>query len=100
MIALSCPDMRFMHQTEEEATLEVDDLASHALILYNDDVNTFEHVIESLVKICQHEVTQAEQVAWIVHTKGKCDVKHGPFVKLDPLCRKLINRGLSAQIEE
>lgn len=92
--------MRCMTETEEEVEHKIDDVSRNALILYNDDHNTFDHVIESLVEICQHEVTQAEQVAWIVHTKGKCDVKHGPIEKLHPICRKLVDRGLSAQIEE
>ena len=91
--------MRFMHETQEDVEVLLDEDASNAIILYNDDVNTFDHVIESLVDICRHSSVQAEQVAWIVHTKGKCDVKHGTFDKLHPMCRKLQDRGLSAVIE-
>lgn len=91
--------MRFMHETQEEVEVQIDEEASSAIILYNDDVNTFEHVIECLIDVCRHTSVQAEQVAWIVHTKGKCDVKHGTFDKLHPLCRKLQDRGLAAVIE-
>lgn len=91
--------MSTIHQTEEEVEQDVIDVADHSIILYNDDVNTFDHVILSLVQVCQHTEIQAEQVAWIVHTKGKCDVKHGEFEKLNPICRKLQDKGLSAVIE-
>ncbi|EFS97971.1 ATP-dependent Clp protease adaptor protein ClpS [Capnocytophaga ochracea F0287] len=70
------------------------------LILYNDDVNTFDHVIDTLVKVCHHTFEQAEQCAIIVHFKGKCDVKSGSYSFLKPLCTALLNAGLSAEIEE
>lgn len=69
-----------------------------SLLLYNDDVNTFDYVIETLVEICGHEYMQAEQCAYIVHYKGKCDVKHGSYEKLEPLCGELLRRGLTAKI--
>jgi ATP-dependent Clp protease adaptor protein ClpS len=69
------------------------------LVLYNDDHNTFEHVINCLVEYCKHDVYQAEQCAWIVHTKGKCAVKSGEYALLEPLCTALLDKGLSAQIE-
>lgn len=69
-----------------------------ALILYNDDFNTFDFVIETLVEICEHEYVQAEQCAYIVHYKGKCDVKHGSYEKLEPVCKELLRRGLTAKI--
>ena len=70
------------------------------LILYNDDVNTFDHVIDTLVKVCHHTFEQAEQCAIIVHFKGKCDVKSGSYDFLKPLCTALLDAGLSAEIEE
>ena len=70
------------------------------LILYNDDFNTFDHVIESLVDICNHEPIQAEQCAYIVHYTGKCDVKNGYFPSLKPLKSALIEKGLSVTIEK
>lgn len=69
------------------------------LIVYNDDVNTFDHVIESLIKICRHEPEQAEQCTWIIHYKGKCQVSHGVYEDLEPMCTALLDRGLSATIE-
>lgn len=69
------------------------------LVLYNDDVNTFEFVIETLVDTCKHFPEQAEQCAIITHFKGKCDVKKGDFEFLKPLKDILISKGLSAVIE-
>ncbi len=73
--------------------------AVKALILYNDDVNTFEFVTESLIKVCEHDALQAEQCTYLVHYTGKCVVKNGTFKKLKPLCEALLERGLSAKIE-
>lgn len=69
------------------------------LVVYNDDVNTFDHVIESLVKVCKHEVEQAEQCTWIIHFNGKCQVKRGTFEKLEPMCTALLERGITAEIQ-
>lgn len=68
------------------------------IVLFNDDVNTFDHVIESLVSICSHSHEQAEQCALLVHYKGKCTVKTGTFDELEPLCSRLLQAGLSAEI--
>ena len=83
----------------EEDVIELIDDECH-LILYNDDVNTFDHVIDTLVKVCHHTFEQAEQCAIIVHFKGKCDVKSGSYSFLKPLCTALLDAGLSAEIEE
>lgn len=69
------------------------------LIVYNDDVNTFDHVIESLVDICNHSEEQAEQCALIVHFKGRASVREGHFNKLYPMKTALNDRGISAVIE-
>lgn len=82
----------------EEDVIELIDDECH-LILYNDDVNTFDHVIDTLVEVCHHTFEQAEQCAIIVHFKGKCDVKTGSYGYLEPLCTALLDAGLSAQIE-
>ena len=68
------------------------------LLIYNDDVNTFEHVIESLVKVCRHEIVQAEQCTWIIHYNGKCAVKKGEFDTLKPMRDALCERGIDAKI--
>lgn len=69
------------------------------LVVYNDDVNTFDHVIESLIKVCKHEVEQAEQCTWIIHFNGKCQVKRGEYEKLAPMCTALLDRGITAEIQ-
>ena len=71
---------------------------NHEIILYNDDVNTFDHVIETLIKVCEHDALQAEQCAILVHYTGKCAVKTGTFEKLKPQCTQLLEAGLSAEI--
>jgi len=68
------------------------------LVLYNDDVNTFDFVIESLVDICKHDLMQAEQCTYIVHYNGKCSVKSGTYSSLQPMREALCERGLSAVI--
>lgn len=68
------------------------------LIVFNDDVNTFDHVIESLIKVCEHDPIQAEQCTNIIHFNGKCDVKHGPYEALEIMCTGLLDRGISAEI--
>lgn len=69
------------------------------IVLHNDDVNTFDHVILSLIEVCDHDAIQAEQCAHIVHYNGKCSVKRGTFEQLEPRCTALQERGLSANIE-
>ena len=76
--------------TQEEKTSNI--------ILYNDDVNTFEWVIECLMAYCGHDSIQAEQCAHIVHFTGKCAVKKGTFDTLKPICETLLEKGLSAEI--
>ena len=73
--------------------------SGYFLILHNDDVNSFDYVIESLIKICKHSVEQAEQCTYIAHFKGKCDVKKGSLEILKPFKDGLIDRGLNATIE-
>lgn len=72
---------------------------SHKIILYNDEVNTFDHVIETLIRVCDHEPLQAEQCAILVHYTGKCDVKTGELSELVPKCSALLDAGLSAEIQ-
>ena len=82
-------------EVEEVSFLESKE---HEIVLYNDDVNTFEHVIECLVKICNHNYLQAEQCAYIVHHSGKCGVKTGSLEELIPKCTALLEEGLSAEV--
>jgi len=71
---------------------------SHEIVLFNDDVNTFDHVIECLVKYCSHSPMQAEQCSYIVHYNGKCSVKKGALQKLRPINQALIDQKLRAKI--
>ncbi|OFY89102.1 MAG: Clp protease ClpS [Bacteroidetes bacterium RIFCSPLOWO2_12_FULL_31_6] len=70
----------------------------HNLILFNDDVNTFEHVIELLIKICDHDAIQAEQCATLVHFSGKCAVKKGEYAVLEIMSGILADNGLTVEI--
>ena len=70
------------------------------LIVWNDEVNTFEWVIETLVEICRHSFEQAEQCAYIIHFKGKYSVKQGAYEELKPMCDAITDRGIGATIEE
>jgi len=89
-------------QWEEELELLMEDVAldNWAIVLYNDDVNTFDWVIECLVKYCGHDTIQAEQCAWFVHSKGKYSVKIGSRNLLKPICEVLLEKGLSAKLEK
>lgn len=69
------------------------------LVLHNDDINTFDYVMEILVEVCDHSLTQAEQCATITHFKGKCEVKSGTFSAMKELRYQLISRGLKATVE-
>ena len=86
-------------ETQEEVEVEVKLGEEWSLVVYNDDHNTFDHVIERLVNICKHSVLQAEQCALIIHFKGKCTVKSGAYDKLEPMCTSLLEAGISAEIE-
>ena len=68
------------------------------LVVYNDDYNTFEHVINTLIKVCKHSPEQAEQCTLIIHYKGKCTVKTGSFNELKPMRNAICDRGISAEI--
>ncbi|MFN3909092.1 MAG: ATP-dependent Clp protease adaptor ClpS [Flavobacterium sp.] len=82
----------------EEVLLEELLDTPNEIVLYNDDVNTFDHVIETLVRVCDHTWEQAEQCSIIVHYKGKCTVKTGAMEELKAQCTQLLEAGLSAEI--
>jgi len=85
-------------QEELELLEEVQASEMLDLVVFNDDVNTFEHVINTLVKICGHTLEQAEQCSWIIHYKGKCSVKRGSFEELKPMRQGICENGISAEI--
>jgi ATP-dependent Clp protease adaptor protein ClpS len=86
-------------ETEEDIALLTEELDAKKLILHNDDYNTFDWVIETLVEVCKHSTEQAEQCAYIVHFKGKCQVKHGAQDHMERMHAALVQRGLTATVE-
>ena len=88
--------------TKEKIQEDVDVLEQethkYEIVLHNDDVNTFDFVIDSLISVCEHTLEQAEQCAILVHYKGKCVVKSGEINDLKPRCTVLLNAGLSAEV--
>lgn len=91
--------MSTLEQLQEEVLVEEQVGINHEIILFNDDVNTFDHVIETLIKVCEHDALQAEQCAILVHYTGKCTVKTGSYDDLKPQCSALLDAGLSAEIQ-
>jgi ATP-dependent Clp protease adaptor protein ClpS len=90
-------------QTEVEVIEEVlEDVRSEDLkdlVVYNDDYNTFDHVINTLIKVCKHTPEQAEQFTLIIHYKGKCCVKTGTFIEVKPMRDAICDAGIDARIQ-
>lgn len=91
--------MDFQEKVKEQLLIEEEVVKQNEIVLFNDDVNTFDHVIDTLIYVCDHEPLQAEQCAMLVHYKGKCAVKTGSYDDLKPRCSKLLQAGLSAEIQ-
>ena len=85
---------------EEETDVMVEDGNNCQLIVWNDEVNTFDWVIDTLIEICGHTPEQAEQCAMFIHTKGKYAVKNGSYEVLKPMCDSITDRGIGATVEE
>lgn len=90
--------MSTKEKTLEDLLAEEGLLSQNEIVLYNDDVNTFDHVIDTLIYACDHTPEQAEQCSILVHYKGKCTVKTGVYEDLEPRCSMLLKAGLSAEI--
>ncbi|MBT8235070.1 MAG: ATP-dependent Clp protease adaptor ClpS [Bacteroidia bacterium] len=90
--------MSSKEKVSEEVLLDEQQVTVNEIVLFNDDVNTFEHVIDTLVNVCEHTPEQAEQCSLIVHYNGKCTVKTGEYNDLKPRCTRLLQAGLSAEI--
>lgn len=84
---------KLLHNCDEETHLE------RNLVVHNDDVNTFDFVIDTLMEVCGHDALQAEQCTFIIHYKGKCAVKKGSFSELKPMCLEILERGINATID-
>ena len=98
LILESCKAMNTKEQQSEALLLEEEVLKQNEIVVFNDDVNTFDHVIDTLIYACEHTSEQAEQCALLVHYKGKCTVKTGSYDDLEPRCTMLLQAGLSAEI--
>lgn len=90
--------MSTIEKIQEEVSVAEAVDQNNQIVLYNDDVNTFDHVIETLISVCEHTAIQAEQCAILVHYKGKCTVKTGSLEELKPQCSSLLEAGLSAEL--
>jgi ATP-dependent Clp protease adaptor protein ClpS len=85
---------------EQETTVELleEDIDVKDLVVFNDDFNTFQHVIDTLIRVCKHSAEQAEQCTWLIHYKGKCAVKTGSYEELKPLKDGICDAGIDAKI--
>ncbi|NMH26949.1 ATP-dependent Clp protease adaptor ClpS [Flavobacterium silvaticum] len=90
--------MSTLEQVKEQLAEHEVLAGQNEIIIYNDDVNTFDHVIETLIRVCSHTAEQAEQCSLIIHYKGKCTVKTGELPELKLQCTALLEAGLSAEI--
>ena len=90
--------MSTKEEIKEEVVVLEKEVNQHHIVLHNDEINTFDFVINSLINVCEHTEEQAEQCTWLVHFKGKCTVKTGELKELEPRCSKLLSLGLSAEL--
>ena len=86
-----------LYEEETDVLTTLDE--PYSLIVWNDEVNTFEWVIETLVEVCGHSAEQAEQCAYIIHFQGKYAVKQGSYDELKPQCDAITDRGIGATLE-
>ena len=90
------------YDIQEEVLTEVLEITENTevmdLVVFNDDFNTFDHVINTLIKVCRHTIEQAEQCTWLIHYKGKCTVKTGTFDFLKPFRDSICEAGIDAKI--
>ena len=92
--------MQFNPKYKEQEETDVLDSSGFVLVVWNDEVNTFDWVIKTLVEVCGHEQEQAEQCAMIIHAKGKYGVKNSTYDLLKPMCDAITERGIGATVEE
>lgn len=90
--------MNTREKIQEDFDVLTQEEQQHEIVLFNDDVHSFDYVIDSLINVCEHSTEQAEQCTWLVHFKGKCTVKTGELSDLKPRCSKLLELGLSAEL--
>lgn len=91
--------MSVKEEVLEEVLTETTAKKQSEIVVFNDEVNTFDYVIDMLIKTCEHDLIQAEQCTMLIHYKGKCAVKTGDLDDLKPRCSKLLEAGISAEIQ-
>lgn len=92
-------DSNFTSRPQKVGSDSTDDQLLGKLVLHNDEINTFDYVMNTLVEVCNHSLTQAEQCATITHYKGKCEVRTGVMKEMKDLRYKLISKGLKATVD-
>ena len=92
-------DSNFTSRPQKIGSEETNSQKQAILVLHNDNINTFDYVMEILVEVCEHSMTQAEQCATITHYKGKCEVRTGTFTDMKELRFQLISKGLKASVD-
>jgi len=92
-------DSNFTSRPQKLSSEETNSQNQAILVLHNDNINTFDYVMETLVEVCDHSMTQAEQCATITHYKGKCEVRTGSFTDMKELRFQLISKGLKASVD-
>jgi ATP-dependent Clp protease adaptor protein ClpS len=90
--------MSTKEKVRERVSLKEQTSVNNEIVVYNDDINTIDHVIDTLVRVCDHTPEQAEQCSLIIHYNGKCTVKTDVYDNLKPQCIQLLEAGLSAEI--
>jgi ATP-dependent Clp protease adaptor protein ClpS len=90
---------RAVEEQAFETDLLTDEESPYSLVVWNDEINSFDWVIQTLIEVCNHSTEQAEQCAMIIHTQGKYAVKQGSYDELKPLCDAITDRGIGATIE-
>ena len=92
--------MEYHPHESEQTFVEIEEISidEHNVVVYNDDFNTFDHVISTLIRVCKHNQEQAEQCTWLIHYKGKCAVKSGEFNLLTPVKNAICEAGIDAKI--
>jgi ATP-dependent Clp protease adaptor protein ClpS len=98
-MAMQLNKPRAVEEKAFDTDLLTDEEAPYSLVVWNDEVNSFDWVIQTLIEVCNHSTEQAEQCAMIIHTQGKYAVKQGSYDELKPLCDAITDRGIGATIE-
>ena len=93
------PSYNPAYSPEEDLDILTIEEHQYSLVVWNDEVNTFEWVIETLIEICSHSPEQAEQCAMLIHSKGKYAVKNGSYENLKPQCDAITDRAIGATLE-